>query len=189
MRRHDAYTPEVTRALYDGGVRSFDRRLGELLDFLDARGLDESTLVVLTSDHGEQLGEEGRPSPYGDGFYNVHGHTLYEEMIRVPLIVRRPGSREGRRIHAVTASIDVLPTILELVGVEIPSEGECGEVHRGENRENTNRSGAHGVSPPIDNMPETQVGRPVLRDRAIHAPKPAPVKDSGREFKSPRHLQ
>jgi arylsulfatase A-like enzyme len=120
MRRHDAYTPEVTRALYDGGVRSFDRRLGELLDFLEGRGLDDRTLLVLTSDHGEQLGDTGRPAPYGDGFYNVHGHTLYEEMIRVPLIVRRPGSREGRRVPAVTASIDVLPTILDLAGIEAP---------------------------------------------------------------------
>ena len=79
-------------------------------------------LLVLTSDHGEQLGEEGRPAPYGDGFYNVHGHTLFEELVRVPLIVRLPGQREGRRIGAVTASIDVLPTILDLLGLPSPPE-------------------------------------------------------------------
>ena len=122
MRSHDAYTPEVTRALYDGGVRSFDRWLGVLLDFLRARGLDQRTLLVLTSDHGEQLGEEGRPAPFGDGFYNVHGHTLYEELVHVPLIIRFPGQKVGRRIPQVTASIDVMPTILDVLGLPVPPE-------------------------------------------------------------------
>jgi arylsulfatase A-like enzyme len=122
MKRHDAYTPEVTRALYDGGVRSFDHWLGELLDFLRERGLDERTILVVTSDHGEQLGEEGRPAPYGDGFYNVHGHALFEELTRVPLIVRLPGQKDGRRFSTVTASIDVLPTLLDVLGLPIPPE-------------------------------------------------------------------
>jgi len=122
MRSHDAYNREVTSALYDGGVRSFDRWLGELLDFLRARDLDERTILVLTSDHGEQLGEDGRPAPYGDGFYNVHGHSLFEEMIRIPLIIRLPGQEDGRRIPDVTASIDVMPTILDLLGLPVPPE-------------------------------------------------------------------
>lgn len=122
MRTHDAYTPEVTRALYDGGVFSFDRWLGELLDFLRRRGLDKRTILVLTSDHGEQLGEEGRPAPFGDGFYNVHGHTLHEELVHVPLIIRLPGQKAGRRIPQVTASIDVMPTILDVLGLPVPPE-------------------------------------------------------------------
>jgi arylsulfatase A-like enzyme len=122
MRKHDAYAAEVTRALYDGGVRSFDRWLGELLDGLRERGLYDRTLLVLTSDHGEQLGEEGRPAPFGDGFYNVHGHTLFEELIRIPLIVRLPGPPRGRRVAPVTASIDVMPTILDVLGLPTPPE-------------------------------------------------------------------
>ena len=123
MRKHDAYDAEVTRALYDGGVRSFDRWLGELVDGLKERGLYERTLLVLTSDHGEQLGEAGRPGPYGDGFYNVHGNTLFEELIHVPLIVKLPGpSQEVRRIPEVTASIDVMPTILDVAGLPVPPE-------------------------------------------------------------------
>jgi arylsulfatase A-like enzyme len=122
MRAHDAYDPEVTRALYDGGILSFDRWLGRLVDGLQERGLWDRTLLVLTSDHGEQLGEEGRPAPFGDGFYNVHGHTLYEELIRVPLIVRVPGIRGGQRIVPVTAAIDVMPTILDVLDVEAPRE-------------------------------------------------------------------
>jgi arylsulfatase A-like enzyme len=122
MRTHGAYNREVTRALYDGGVRSFDRWLGELVDGLRDRGLLDRTLLVLTSDHGEQLGEEGRPAPFGDGFYNVHGHTLFEELTRIPLVIRLPGSPGGRRVAPVTASIDVMPTILDLVGVAAPPE-------------------------------------------------------------------
>jgi arylsulfatase A-like enzyme len=122
MRKHGAYTPEVTRALYDGGVRSFDRWFGALVDGLRERGLYDRTLLVLTSDHGEQLGEEGRPGPFGDGFYNVHGHTLFEELVRIPLVIRLPGSSGGRRVAPVTASIDVMPTILDLVGVAAPPE-------------------------------------------------------------------
>jgi choline-sulfatase len=122
MRAHDAYDPEVTGALYDGGIRSFDRWLGRLVDGLRERGLWERTLLVLTSDHGEQLGEEGRPAPFGDGFYNVHGHTLYEELIHVPLIIRVPGVRGGRRFAPVTAAIDVMPTILDVLDLPAPPE-------------------------------------------------------------------
>jgi arylsulfatase A-like enzyme len=122
MKHNGAYTAEVTRALYDGGVWSFDRWLGELLDHLRARGLDERTLLILTSDHGEQLGDAGRPAPFGDGFYNVHGITLYEELIHVPLLIRLPGQTHGRRVSEVTESIDVMPTILDLVGLAIPEE-------------------------------------------------------------------
>jgi arylsulfatase A-like enzyme len=121
MRLHGAYDPEVTRALYDGGIRSFDRWLGRFVDGLRDRGLLDRTLLVLTSDHGEQLGEEGRPAPFGDGFYNVHGHTLYEELVHVPLIIRGPGLPGGRRITPVTASIDVMPTILDVLGVPAPA--------------------------------------------------------------------
>jgi arylsulfatase A-like enzyme len=124
MRAYDAYDPEVTRALYDGGIRSFDRWLGLFVEGLQERGLWDRTLLVLTSDHGEQLGEEGRPAPFGDGFYNVHGHALYEELIHVPLIIRIPGVPGGGRITPVTASIDVMPTILDVLDVPAPPEAQ-----------------------------------------------------------------
>lgn len=123
MKRHEAYDASVTSALYDGGVRSFDEWLALFLDGLEERGLLDETLLVLTSDHGEQLGEAGRPAPFGDGFYNVHGHTLFEELVRVPLIMRLPGGeRGGHRVPEVTASIDVMPTILDVVGAPVPAD-------------------------------------------------------------------
>ncbi len=116
LRRHGVYTQAVSEALYDGGVLSMDGWLGELLSALRDRGLYDRTLIVLTSDHGEQLGERSASAGGGDdglGFYNAHGHTLYDEMLRVPLIVKLPGQRyAGTRVAAVSRTIDVMPTIL-----------------------------------------------------------------------------
>lgn len=99
-------------ALYDGGVREADRRVGELLDTIDRLGLRDTTLVVVTSDHGEDLGER-HPQLTGD-----HGYTLYDEVLRVPLIMRDPGVREpGLRVATQVRLLDVLPTVLERLDV------------------------------------------------------------------------
>jgi arylsulfatase A-like enzyme len=102
------------RALYDGGVAVADREVGRLLDTLAELGLAERTLVVLTSDHGEDLGDRA-PLRMGN-----HGHSAYDEMLRVPLIIRdpRPGKRLGR-IAGQVRSVDVMPTILDLLGVPL----------------------------------------------------------------------
>jgi arylsulfatase A-like enzyme len=112
LQRHEAFEPTVTSALYDGGVLSMDRWLGQVLDRLHELDLYDRTLIVLTSDHGEQLGER-------DGsFYNVHGANLYEEMVHVPLILKLPGQEAaGTRVPVTTRAIDVMPTILDLAGV------------------------------------------------------------------------
>ena len=106
------FTQPVCEALYVGGIRSADRWVGRLLDLLRERGLYDRTLIVLTSDHGEEMGERG-----ADRIYDQHGHTLYEELLRVPLIVKLPGQeRAGTRISEVTRAVDVMPTILDLLG-------------------------------------------------------------------------
>jgi arylsulfatase A-like enzyme len=105
-------TQPVCEALYVGGIRSVDRWVGRLLDLLRERGLYERALIVLTSDHGEEIGERGP-----DRVYDQHGHTLYEELLRVPLIVKLPGQeRAGTRVSEVTRAVDVMPTILDLLG-------------------------------------------------------------------------
>jgi arylsulfatase A-like enzyme len=127
LRGADAYTRAVCSALYDGGVRSADRWVGRLLQALRATRLYDRTLVVLTSDHGEQLGEA--PDETGgkarDGrFYAAHGHTLYEELIHVPLIMKLPGAPgPARRVSVVTRAIDVMPTILDVVGLAPAAPG------------------------------------------------------------------
>jgi arylsulfatase A-like enzyme len=115
---------EVCASLYDGGVRSMDVWIGRFLDELKRAGLYDRTLIVLTSDHGEQLGEEagagGNPARDGRS-YNIHGHTLYEEMTHIPLILKLPGQAQaGRRVAALSRAIDVMPTVLDLLGSSDP---------------------------------------------------------------------
>lgn len=97
---------------YDGEVRAADALVGRVTRAIDdAVGLDRS-LVVFTSDHGEALGEHG--------MYD-HGHTLHAEVLRVPLIVAGPGLPRGRTVEAEVRSIDILPTLAELVpGLRTP---------------------------------------------------------------------
>ena len=100
------------RALYDGGVAAADRHVGALLDVLEELGLAERTLVVVTSDHGEDLGDRAPPRP------GTHGHSLYDELLLVPLVIYDP-RLEGAvsRVPAQVRLVDVLPTILDLLGV------------------------------------------------------------------------
>lgn len=100
------------RTRYASGVQAFDRQLGSFLDFLREGGYLENTLVVLTSDHGEELFEHAGWS---------HGETLYDHQLHVPLIVRNPmGQGGGRRVKNTAQLIDVMPTLLSLSGNPVP---------------------------------------------------------------------
>jgi arylsulfatase A-like enzyme len=85
--------------------------VGEVIATLDRLGLRRNTVVVVTSDHGEEFWEHGGVE---------HGHTLYDELIRVPLIIAGPGIG-GRRIDEVARLIDLAPTILDLSGADASS--------------------------------------------------------------------
>ncbi len=98
-------------ALYDSGVAAMDAQLGDLFDQLEQQGLDTKLLTVVTSDHGEGLGEHGR-----------FGHIdLYDAQLKVPLMIARPRNGEGEVASAGTViedqvrSIDLVPTVLQLV--------------------------------------------------------------------------
>ncbi|MDH3744068.1 MAG: sulfatase-like hydrolase/transferase [Acidobacteriota bacterium] len=94
--------------LYDGETAYVDTELGRVLAKVRSLGLDRPLLTVITSDHGEEFLDHGSAS---------HGYTLYEEMIRVPLIFQYPGRLEPARVPAQVRLIDVLPSIFGLVGV------------------------------------------------------------------------
>jgi arylsulfatase A-like enzyme len=103
-------------ALYDGEIAFADRAIGDLLDGLQARGLRENTLVVFMSDHGEEFFDHG-------GF--AHGHTLYEELLRVPLIFSLPGRIPARsRVPNMVRLVDIMPTVLALTGTETDARME-----------------------------------------------------------------
>jgi arylsulfatase A-like enzyme len=98
-------------ALYDGDIREMDDQIVELFDYLKKEGLDKRTLIVFTSDHGEEFGEHGK--------VGVHSHTVYDELLLVPLILHLPEILPEGAIHDVQVqSVDILPTILDLAGIE-----------------------------------------------------------------------
>ena len=98
--------------LYTGGVLSVDARIGEVLDLLEREELDDNTLVIVTSDHGEEFMEHGSI---------VHTKTLYDELLRVPLILRGPGVPAGTRVRSIASLTDILPTVLGRIALEPPS--------------------------------------------------------------------
>lgn len=105
-------TPEQFRilgALYDAEIACLDSRIDDLVRGLEARGLLESTLVIVTSDHGEHLGDHALMD---------HKMSLYDALIHVPLIVRYPPRiPRGVRIRGLVQTNDVFPTVLGLCGV------------------------------------------------------------------------
>ena len=106
---------EVEHAVahYDGEVACADHAAGELLGALESMGLMGRTLVVLTADHGENLGEH-------DYFFE-HGAFLYEPTVRVPLIISYPPSLpSGRTVASQARTIDIVPTVLDVAGIPIP---------------------------------------------------------------------
>lgn len=95
---------------YDAEIHAMDRALGRLIDGLAARGLDDRLALVVTSDHGEEMGEHGS--------WGWHSHTLYDELLRVPLIIRRPAARSaGERVAYQARGVDLTPTLLALAGL------------------------------------------------------------------------
>ncbi len=97
--------------LYDAGIRQLDAEMSRLFSFLQQEELDDKTLIIITSDHGEEFLEHGRVD---------HFLTQYQEMLRVPLIFRGPGIPAGLRISTPVSSVDLVPTILKLAGAEVP---------------------------------------------------------------------
>ncbi len=93
---------------YDGGIAAVDHAIGELVQWLKARGIYDNTVIMVTADHGEEFYEHG-----GWG----HGKSLYNVLLHVPLIVHDPvHPAHGRRIELPVRHIDLMPTILELAG-------------------------------------------------------------------------
>ncbi len=100
------------QALYDGEISYHDRHFGSILEGLEARGLSDDTMVVITSDHGEEFWDHGSVG---------HGHSVYEELLHVPLFVRLPGNAP-RRIDSAAGLVDIMPTILEALGLPVPED-------------------------------------------------------------------
>lgn len=109
------FTPaelQVHRDAYEASIAYLDYRLGVLLDELRRRGILDNTIVIVTSDHGEEFGEHG---------VYFHGNTMYDAGLHVPLLVRWPaGVPAGSRTSAFVSNRDIPSTILDLLGIADP---------------------------------------------------------------------
>jgi choline-sulfatase len=116
---HDPYDPPEPYASrypghpYEGEVAWTDELIGRLDGALLRLGLKPDALLVVTSDHGEGLGEHGESG---------HGFFVYQSTLRVPLLFRGPGILAGAKLGVTARTVDILPTVLELLGVAAPAE-------------------------------------------------------------------
>jgi arylsulfatase A-like enzyme/Tfp pilus assembly protein PilF len=117
---HDPYDPpepyksRYAKEPYDGEIAYMDSVVGKLFGELKGRDLYEGAVIAVMADHGESLGAHGE---------DTHGVFLYDETIRVPLVIKLPhGDAVGQRVENRVELVDVLPTLLQEVGVEVPAE-------------------------------------------------------------------
>jgi arylsulfatase A-like enzyme len=100
-------------AQYDGEVAFTDAEVGRVLDALEASAVRDRTLVVVTSDHGESLGEHD--------YYFDHGENLFDPCLRIPLLVAGPGLAAGRT-DVLATTLDIVPTVLDALKVSYPPD-------------------------------------------------------------------
>ncbi|MCB9680957.1 MAG: sulfatase [Alphaproteobacteria bacterium] len=114
--KHD-YSPDELDAIggvYDAAVRDLDAATGALLDALDRQGVLDHTIVILTADHGENLGD-----------HHMFGHkfSLWDTLLHVPLVVWWPGKLAPRHVTTPVSNLGLFSTVLHLVDVELPTPG------------------------------------------------------------------
>ena len=113
-RRHSPAEADALVARYDAEIAYFDHHLGRFLAALEARGLYDAALVIVTSDHGEEFAEHG-------GY--AHAHSLYNELLHVPLVIKYPAGvlAPAGATAEVAGLIDVVPTIRDVLGAAWPA--------------------------------------------------------------------
>jgi len=99
-------------SLHDGEILHADNEIGRLLGKLKEWGLFENSLIIFSADHGESLGEHG--------YFFAHGDLIYNPCMHIPLLIRFPGGVVRKRISTPVSSVDLMPTILDFLGVEPP---------------------------------------------------------------------
>lgn len=108
---------EINHAVahYDGGINYIDKQIGEILNALHDGGIEEETLVILTSDHGENFGEHN--------FFFQHGASLYETSLKVPLIFKNPKRIPvNKQISGRVRNMDIMPTVLDILNIPLIDE-------------------------------------------------------------------
>jgi arylsulfatase A-like enzyme/Flp pilus assembly protein TadD len=109
----EPYSREYAAQPYDGEIAFADEQVGRLLRFLKEKGIYKNTVIVICGDHGESLGEHGE---------KTHGFFIYNATMHVPLIIRLPENAPARTAADPVSLVDLMPTVLGAVGLEIPSQ-------------------------------------------------------------------
>jgi len=110
----EPYKTRYAKAPYDGEIAYVDSALGKFFSQLKASGLYDGALIAMTADHGESLGAHGE---------DQHGIFVYDETIHVPLFIKLPhGQAAGKRVEDTVELADIMPTLLETAGIEVPKE-------------------------------------------------------------------
>ena len=110
---------QATREAYSQAVeRQSEVLVASLLEELDVLGLRESTAFGFLSDHGESWGERFEDKADVQGVYHMHGATLHDEIVQIPLILSAPGRLDARAVYSQVRSVDLAATLLELAGIE-----------------------------------------------------------------------
>ena len=115
---HDAYEPpepfatDFKESLYAGEIAYTDHCIGQVIAKLKRLGMYDSSLIIVTGDHGEMLGEHGE---------STHMFFIYQSALKVPLVVKLPGSNAAHTIDDLASIIDIVPTICDLVDIDPPA--------------------------------------------------------------------
>src|SRR5438067_8637984 len=107
------YSDQYKDRLYDGEIAFADAQLGRLIEFLKNKGLYRNTLIILSGDHGESLGEHGE---------KTHGFFIYNATLHVPLIIHLPGGMHAKTLANLVNLTDLMPTVLAALNIQIPAQ-------------------------------------------------------------------
>ncbi|MBI1789354.1 MAG: sulfatase-like hydrolase/transferase, partial [Acidobacteria bacterium] len=113
-------------AQYDGGIAYMDHHIGRLVERLRSLGRYDNTLIIITSDHGEAFGERDLME---------HGVSVYQDQVRIPLLVKYPNSRERAEVDGLASHVDLMPTVLDVLGYPEPAERHGISLRRAKARE------------------------------------------------------
>jgi arylsulfatase A-like enzyme len=130
---HPPYNISYADDTYSGELAYVDNCIGHVLDRLRKLGVYDNTLVIITADHGESLGEHGE---------ETHTYFIYQSTLRVPLVIRVPGCGKGIQVGENVSLVDIVPTVLDLLGLKTPPRVD------GENL----RAVLEGKPPPPENQ-------------------------------------
>ncbi len=144
----------VMKAAYYATIEHIDFELGRFMDYLEANGLRENTLIIFNADHGDMLGDHGllRKGPF-----------MYDPALRVPLILCLPGVVPvGQLVHGLVEQVDIAPTLLELLGMEIPARMQGRSLLPLIRKEIPEHAHRNGVYAEYYNSNRSLAGRPVF---------------------------